>query len=302
MKTLARLFAAATSVALAGMLAACGGNGSPQADASASSAPTAVNTEAPLYDELPQRIKDAGVIQVGSSIEYAPMEYYDTDGKTVLGFDKEHGDLLSAQVGVPFEWNNSKFDGLITQLNSGRFDMLSSAMTDNPERQQQVDFVDYYRAGLVLVVQAGNPQGIASVDDLCGKTVAVMRASAQDEYIRTTVQPRCETAGAPIDLLAFDGESEALLQVKQGRAAAGMQDYPVAVYNVQQSGGEYETVGEQVASNPLGLAFRKDDTQLRDVMQKAVQATMDDGSYQQLIEKYDTPQGAIDEATINAGK
>ena len=302
MNTLARLVAAAASVALASTLAACGGGSTPKADASASTAPTTVNTAAPLYNELPQRIKDQGSITIGSSIEYAPMEYYDTDGKTVLGFDKEHGDLLAQQVGVPMEWNNSKFDGLITQLNSGRFDMLSSAMTDNPERQQKVDFVDYYRAGMVLIVQKGNPKAIASVDDLCGKTVAVMRGSAQDQYMLTTVQPKCTAAGAPIELLAFDSESEALLQVKQGRAAAGMQDYPVAVYNVQQSGGAYETVGEQVISNPLGLAFRKDDTQLRDVMQKAVQATVDDGSYAKLIEKYQTPQGAIDKATINAGK
>jgi polar amino acid transport system substrate-binding protein len=230
------------------------------------------------------------------------MEYYDTDGKTVLGFDKEHGDLLSAQLGVPFQWNNSKFDGLITQLNSGRFDLISSAMTDNAERQKEVDFVDYYRAGLVLIVQKGNPGKIGSADDLCGKTVAVMRGTAQDQYMQNTVQPKCTQTGAPIQLLAFDSESEALLQVKQGRAAAGMQDYPVAVYNVHQSGGAYEVVGEQVASNPLGLAFSKKDTQLRDVMQKAVQTTIDDGSYKKLIDQYDTPQGAIDKASINAGK
>ncbi len=302
MKTLARLVAAVASVALAGTLAACGAGSTPTADARSSTAPTTVNTAAQLYNELPQRIKDQGLITVGSSIEYAPMEYYDTDGKTVLGFDKEFGDLLSQQLGVPLDWNNSKFDGLITQLNSGRFDMLSSAMTDNPERQQSVDFVDYYQAGMVLIVQKGNPKAIASVDDLCGKTVAVMRGSSQDQYMQTTLQPKCLAAGSTIELLAFDGESEALLQVKQGRAAAGMQDYPVAVYNVQQSGGAYETVGEQVIANPLGLAVRKDDTQLRDVLLKAVQATMDDGSYAKLIEKYQTPQGAIDKATINAGK
>ena len=147
MKTLARLVAAVASVALAGTLAACGAGSTPTADARSSTAPTTVNTAAQLYNELPQRIKDQGLITVGSSIEYAPMEYYDTDGKTVLGFDKEFGDLLSQQLGVPLDWNNSKFDGLITQLNSGRFDMLSSAMTDNPERQQSVDFVDYYQAG-----------------------------------------------------------------------------------------------------------------------------------------------------------
>ncbi|WOQ18222.1 ABC transporter substrate-binding protein [Raineyella sp. W15-4] len=304
MKKMARLFAAVAALAMTGTLAACGGGSStPTASGSpAAAAPTTVNTAAPLYAKLPQSIKDKGAIQVGASIEYAPMEYYDTDGKTVIGFDKELSDLLTAKLGVPFVWNGTTFDGLITQLNSNRLDTIISAMTDTPERQQQVDFVDYYRAGMVMLVQKGNPKGIRTVDDLCGKTVAVQRGTSQDQYLQTTVQDQCKAAGKPLNLLAFDTESEAMLQVKQGRADSGMQDYPVAAYNVKQGNGAYETAGDQVIANPLGIAVRKSDTQLRDALQQAVQAIMDDGSYQKLIEKYDTPQGAIDKATINAGK
>ncbi|WOP18531.1 ABC transporter substrate-binding protein [Raineyella sp. LH-20] len=305
MKKMARLFAAAAALAVAGTLAACGGGSStPAASGSpAAAAPTTVNTSAPLYAKLPQAIKDKGSIQVGASIEYAPMEYYDTDGKTVIGFDKELSDLLSQKLGVPFVWNGTTFDGLITQLTSNRLDTIISAMTDNPERQKEVDFVDYYRAGMVMLVQKGNPKAIATVEDLCGKTVAVQRGTSQDQYIQTTLQDQCKAAGKPqINLLAFDTESQAMLQVKQGRADSGMQDYPVAAYNVKQGNGAYETAGEQVIANPLGIAVRKSDTELRDVLQQAVQQVMDDGSYQQLIAKYDTPQGAIDKATINAGK
>ena len=60
-------------------------------------------------------------------------------------------------------------------------------------------------------------QTIKDLPDLCGKTVAVMRGSSQDQYMQTTLQPKCLAAGSTIELLAFDGESEALLQVKQGR-------------------------------------------------------------------------------------
>ncbi|MEA5155057.1 ABC transporter substrate-binding protein [Raineyella sp.] len=303
MKKMARVMAAAAALVVTGALAACGGPSTPKAGGSASAAaPMTVNTAAPLYSKLPQAIKDKGNIQVGASIEYAPMEYYDTDGKTVLGFDKQFTDLLAQKLGVPFVWNGTTFDGLITQLNSNRLDTIVSAMTDNPERQKQVDFVDYYKAGEVMLVQKGNPKGIRTVDDLCGKTVAVQRGTTQWDYLQGTLEPKCKTEGKPLNLLAFDTESEAMLQIKQGRADSGMQDYPVAAYNVKQSNGAYETVGDQVIANPLGIAVRKSDTQLRDVLQQAVQSTMDDGSYQKLIAAYDTPQGALDKATINAGQ
>lgn len=146
MKTTTRVIASLAALVLAGGLSACAG--SDQTTAS-SAAPTTVNTSAPLYAQLPQSVKDKGSIQVGSDIAYAPMEYYDTDGKTVLGFDKELGDLLATELGVPLVFNNATFDGLITQLDSNRFDLAISSMSDTVERQQKVDFVDYYISGSI---------------------------------------------------------------------------------------------------------------------------------------------------------
>lgn len=285
---------AAGTLALAGCGSDSGGK---------DSAPEAQGESAPFFAELPQDVQDAGVIEVGSDIAYAPMEYFDTDGATVLGFDKELTDLLTEQLGVEFKWNNAVFDSLITQLKSERIDVAISGMSDTAERQQEIDFVDYYQAGAMLLVQKGNPEGLTSIEDLCGKTVAVQRGTTQEGYAQDQSKA-CESAGeAPIDLLSFDRETEAMLQVKNGRAVAGMQDYPVATYNAKTSGGgnDFEVVGEQVGAGPLGIGIRKDDTQLRDAIQQALQALMDNGDYQELIDKYETPLGAIESATINAG-
>jgi polar amino acid transport system substrate-binding protein len=94
-----------------------------------------------------------------------------------------------------------------------------------------------------------------------------------------------------------------MLQVKNGRAVADLQDYPVATYNARTSGGgnDFEVVGEQIQAGPLGMAVSKRDTGLRDALQKALQATIDDGSYAKLIAKYQTPLGAVKSATTNAG-
>ena len=301
MKTTTRVLASLAALVMAGGLSACAG--AEQTTASSSAAPTTVNTAAPLYAQLPQAIKDKGSIQVGTDAAYAPMEYFDTDGKTIIGFDKELGDLLATKLGVPLVFNNSTFDGLITQIGSDRFDAAISAMSDTPERQKEVDFVDYFMSGSVMIVKAGNPHGLASVQDLCGKTIALQRGTVQEDYTTTTLNPACEASGkGKVEVLAFDHESEAMLQIQQDRAVAGLQDYPVAVYSARQSAGKYETVGDQVTAAPLGIAVSKSDTELREALRAALQAAIDDGSYAGLVNEYGTPLSAVKEATINGGK
>ena len=281
------------AVAGAAALAGCGGN------AGADNAPQALGAQAPLFDKLPKAYQDSKTIEVGSDIAYAPMEYYDTDGTTVLGFDKELGDALGKQLGVNFHWNNGSFDGLITQLQSKKIDVVISGMSDTAERQQKVDFVDYYRAGAMILVKKGNPEGIRTLADLCGKTIAVQRGTTQEGY----AQDQSATCGEPINILSFDRETEAMLQVKNGRAVADLQDYPVATYNARISGGgnDFEVVGDQIQAGPLGIAVAKDNSGLRDALQAALQAVIDDGTYGKLIAKYQTPLGAVDRATVNGG-
>ena len=296
MKT--RWVAIAAAVLLGtGLLAGCG------SDDDDDGGQTATGEKAPYFDRLPEEYQKSKKIVVGSDIAYAPMEYYDTDGTTVLGLDKDISDELSKRLGVVFEWRNATFDGLITQLRSKRIDVVMSGMSDTPERQQSIDFVDYYKAGAVLLVQKGNPEGLQSIADLCGETVAVQRGTTQEGYAEEQSKKCTEDGEPPIDLLSFDRETEAMLQVKSGRAVAGMQDYPVASYNARTSGGgeDFDVVGDQLGAGPLGIGVNKDNPELRDAIQVALQSMIDDGTYAELLEKYDVPLGAIDEATVNGG-
>ncbi|MDX6738730.1 ABC transporter substrate-binding protein [Actinocorallia sp. A-T 12471] len=291
-----RLLGATVLAALvAGSVAACG-DSTEEADA-----PGPAGSAAPLFTELPDKQQKAGKIVVGSDIAYAPMEYYDTDGETVLGFDKELADSLGKQLGVTFEFKSASFDGLITSLKSGRFDVAISGMSDTKERQASVDFVDYYVAGAMMLVKKGNPEGLKSLADLCGKTIAVQRGTTQEGYAQEQSAACEKDGGKKIDILSFDRETEAMLQIKQGRAVAGLQDYPVAAYNARESGGVYEVVGEQIEAGPLGIAVSKDNTQLRDAIRKALAAIIDNGEYGALIDKWEIPAGAVTEAEINAG-
>ena len=291
----------ALTLAAALVLSACGGSSS--GDNPTVSAPSSSSGGAPLAALLPQAIRNAGVLKVGSDVAYAPVEFFDTDGKTVIGIDPDLGKALEAQLGVKLQFQNGTFDGLITALRSKRIDLIMSAMSDTPERQKSIDFVDYFTAGTSILVKKGNPEKIQSLDDFCGKTIALQRGTTQDD-VATAQEAKCKAAGKPLKVLKFDRDTEALLQVKQGRAVADMNDFPVAAYNAKTSGGgnDFEVVGEQIEAGPYGIGVRQEDTQLRDALQKAIQALIDSGDYTKVLEKWNVTQGAVKSATVNGGK
>ena len=113
--------AAAGAIAVAGalLLTGCGDQTNEGNDSS-----TSESSAAPLADKLPDDIRKAGVIKVGSDIAYAPVEFKDGSGKTV-GIDPDLADAMGRQLGVKFEFENGTFDTLITGLRSDRYDVPS---------------------------------------------------------------------------------------------------------------------------------------------------------------------------------
>ncbi|MEU8587830.1 ABC transporter substrate-binding protein [Streptomyces sp. NPDC048664] len=271
------------------------------------------NSSAPLASKLPADIKKSGVVKVGSDIAYPPVEYM-KDGKAV-GIDPDIADALGKQLGVKFVFQNGKFANLIVGLESGRSHTIMSAMNDTKDRQngidsdtgkkagKGVDFVDYFTAGTSILVQKGNPKGIKSLDDLCGKVVALQKGTTS-EGIAQTQSKKCTSDGKKaISLQTYDTDPEALLRLKQGASVADLNDFPVAAYNAKTAsdGKDFEVVGEQIEAGPYGIAVSKDQTQLRDALQAAMNAIIKNGEYQKILQKWNVTQGAVTEAKINGG-
>ena len=294
-RTSSRLLPALAAVA-ALTLAGCGGSSDGDNPTLSEESPSAGGTS--LADALPQAIKDKGKLVVGSDVAYPPVEFNDTDGKTPIGIDPDIAKAIGDKLGIKLEFVNGTFDGLIPQLTtSKRIDLIMSAMSDNKKRQATVDFVDYFSAGTSIIVKKGNPEKITGLDDFCGKTVAIQRGTTQDD-VAEAQKTKC--GSKKLTILKFDTDPEALLQVKNGRAVADMNDFPVAAYTAQKQP-DFEVVGEQLEAGPYGIGVRKEDTQLRDAIQKALQAIMDDGSYAAILQKWNVTQGALKTATVNAG-
>ncbi|MPY34568.1 ABC transporter substrate-binding protein [Streptomyces adustus] len=302
--------AAVGAIAVAGALLLTGCGDQTKNDGSGNGSTAA---SAPLADKLPQAIRDAGVIKVGSDIAYAPVEFKDSSGKTV-GIDPDLADAMGKQLGVKFDFENGTFDTLITGLRSKRYDIAMSAMTDTKDRQEGidsdtgkkvgegVDFVDYFTAGVSIYTPKGKDQGIKTWADLCGKKLVVQRGTVSEDLAKAESK-KC-AGGKTIALQSFDNDQQAQTRLRAGGADAGSSDFPVAAYAVKTSGGgnDFQIVGEQVEAAPYGIAVAKSNTQLRDAIQAALDAIIKNGEYGKIIQKWGVDAGAVTSAAVNGGK
>lgn len=245
-----------------------------------------------------EQIKESGVLIIGTDAEYPPNEYKDADGKPT-GWGVELANAVAEQMGLKPEWQIIPFEGILPRIEEGAVNMGSSSFTDNATRQKTVDFVNFLDAGSMWAAPAGSN---VNPDDACGLTISVQADTVQHTDELPAKSKACTDAGKPaIEILPFDGQAQATGAVIDGRAAATSGDFPVIVDAVQQSEGKLELTGEMFDSAPYGFAVQKD-SGMAEAVQAALQELMDNGTYLKILTDAGFEAGAIDKATINAGK
>ncbi|MCM2421554.1 MULTISPECIES: ABC transporter substrate-binding protein [unclassified Streptomyces] len=270
------------------------------------------SNSAPLFNKLPKKFQDAGVIEVGTDATYAPMELKQSG--TIVGVDPDIAAALGKQLGVTFKFTSGTFDGLLAAMQTGRYGVVMSSVSDTKARQEGlddkgqktgkgVDFVDYFTASTGILVKKGNPEHITSVDDLCGKKLAVQRGTTFEAAAKD-LSKKCTTGGkAALSIESFPTDAEAQTRVKAGGAVADLNDSPVAAYIAKTAGGgnDFESVANKSDAGPFGIAVDKSNTQLRDAIKLAMDAIIADGSYKAALDKWGAGDGAITKAAINGG-
>jgi polar amino acid transport system substrate-binding protein len=244
-------------------------------------------------------------IAAGSLTNSPPMISYAADGSTLQGALVDLAAAMSKPLGRTIVFKSIPFPGLLPAMQSKKIDIAFTLMNDTAERQKVVDFVDFYNLGTKLLVKKGNPDGVQGLESVCGKKVATVQGSIQiglvDEY-----SAKCVAAGKPaIENLQYAQPADARLQVQTGRVSAFLGNSPIMVYLAATAGDGkvFDVVRDrEYLPSPLGIAVAKDNTALRDALQKALDAIIADGSYLRILTKYGIEGGALKSATINAGR
>lgn len=286
------------AVAAGALLSACGGTDA--ADPAASEPVASQGVDQKLHDSLPADIKEAGKVSIGTEALYPPFESFADDNKTIVGLDPDLAQSLGQVLGVEVEFTHTAFEGLLTALDGGRFDLVMAAITDTKDREKVYDFVDYFLTGQSIVVKKGNPEGIEGITDLCGRSVAVLKASTQEKLLGRFNEEEC--ADDPIEIDSFPSDKDALMQVQSGRDAASFTQDAVGSYNAATIGGgnQFEIANsEALLPTPVGIVFTKEDTRLRDAFKAALEKLIADGTYDEILAKYQLESGTVDTVTVN---
>ena len=233
-----------------------------------------------------------GTLQILSDIAYAPMEYYEAGTNEATGFDVDLADALGKKLGVEVEFINTGFDGIIAALQGEDGDVIMSSMTITPDREAEIAFIPYADVGTGILVKSGNPEDIAKLEDLCGLTVAAQEGTIQQDMLDDLNADAC--SDNKIDVVTFDQNPLAVEELRVGGADAVLADFPVALNDANQSDGELEVVGEQFDAAPYGIGLRKESAELKSALEDALQALMDDGTYDSVLKDWGLESASLE--------
>jgi polar amino acid transport system substrate-binding protein len=229
-----------------------------------------------------ENARSAGRIRIGIAGE-EPYGFTDVSGN-VTGEGPEVARVVLQAMGIgEVEAEQVDFGSLIPALNANRYDMVCAGMFITPERCGQAAFsIPDYQALTAFLVPAGNPQQVATFEDVASKglPLAVLSAAVEQGY--------AEAAGVPGgNISVFDDQNALLQAVTSGRAyAAALTDIslkwlagknPNAGVEVTESFTPTEN-GQPVVSAG-GFVFRQADNDLREAFNTELQRAQDDGRW-----------------------
>ncbi len=277
------------------MLTGCVNNSAPTPGGSTGSA-SAVKKDAAAAALLPDKVAKRGKLIIGTDPTYAPNEFKDEAGQPI-GWGIEIVSGVAAKLGLKTEFQVSKFDNIIPSVTGGKVDVGESSFTDNVVREKQVDFVNYYTAGILWASPASKK---VDPENACGLRVAVQATTVEDTDEVPAKSDACVKAGKkPITRVPFDTQDAATNAVVLGQADAMSADSPVTLYAISKSGDKLQAAGKAFEVAPYGLAVAKD-SGLGKAVQAALQSMVDDGSYKKILDQWGVADGGVDQITINA--
>lgn len=221
----------------------------------------------------------AQTLRVGSEGAYPPFNTKDASGK-ITGFDIDIAEALCAEMKTECTVVAQDWDGMIPALQGKKFDFVVASMSITEERLKVVNFTDpYYSNKLQYVAKKGADLDI-SADAMKAKTIGAQRATIAAEWIEANVP------GAKVSL--YDTQENAWLDLEAGRTDAVLVDVYVGYEWLQSDTGKnFEFKGEPVFDDDkIGIAVRKEDTDLLAKLNAALKTIIDNGTYAKINEKY----------------
>ena len=225
-------------------------------------------------------------IRIGTDPTYAPFESKNASGQLV-GFDIDLAKELCKRIEAKCTFVESDFDALIPSLKAKKIDAIISSLSITEKRQKEIAFTDkLYAANARLIAKKGSPI-LPTLEALRGKRVGVLQGSTQEAYANAMWQPK------GIDVVAYQNQDLIYADLDSGRIDAAFQDEVAGSegFLKQPVGRNYAFAGDAVKDDTFfgvgtGMGLRKDETELREALNKAFAEMRKDGTYDKFAKEY----------------
>jgi ABC-type amino acid transport substrate-binding protein len=268
------------------LVAACsGGSASPSAATPTGAAPTSAATvqasASATGDGSLARVQQAGTLKVCAVDGLLP---YSASDATTPGFEVEIARAIAAKLNVKVEHAWGTFDGLISMLTSKQCDAIVDGLFITDERKKTIDYAgaEYASGEAILVPKTDTTtHGLADLKD---KNVGVLSGSVTVDLLKK--------AGFGDNLKIYPDQNTIILELNNGRIAAGFLEAPSAAWALKQDESlNIKLVADYVPDERFdaGVAIRKEDKDLGKAIGDALAQMRSDGTIAGILGKYGVP-------------
>jgi polar amino acid transport system substrate-binding protein len=223
---------------------------------------------------------EKGILNVGVEIGYPPFEYYDSDGKTPLGFDISMAKALAGKLGLEVKFTDTAWDGIFAGVVTNKYDCAISSITITDERKKIYNFTrPYINSVQSVVTLKKTSKNITRPQDLNGLKVGYQGDTVSGIYAANLINE-----GIQLAPFAYDKIINCFDDLTIGRIDAIICDSPVAIYYGDAPDSPFITVWQEDSKEQFGICINKNNTALTEALDKALYELFADGTMKRISE------------------
>ena len=226
---------------------------------------------------------DDSVIRFATEAAYPPFNERAPDG-SIIGWEVDLGMAMCEKIHRKCEFVAQDWDGMIPGLLSKRFDGIFASMTITEERKKTIDFTDKYYQSPARFVAKKDTRIDRPASNLGGVKLGTL-AGVSECYIRKNYPD------AKVSI--YPSAEDMYLDLNAGRLDSILSETVQADYGLirKNPGAGYAFVGEPALDKEcfgegIGIGVRKNDPELKALLNKAIAEVRADGTYDRIVAKY----------------
>jgi len=218
-----------------------------------------------------------GVLSVGVEIGYPPMEYYDTDGVTLIGFDIELTKAIAKKLGLKVNYIDIAWDSIFAGLETDKYDIAVN-ITILPERQQKFNFTKPYIDSSITIVTAKN----SSVKIEKPQDIEGYRAAYQGDTTAQYFAEKLKKSGVSFTSFSYDKIINCFDDLALGRIDAVISDNIVAYDYAEKENSPFKIVWQGESGELIGICLKKGNAKLTAKIDNALDELFKDGTMKEI--------------------